>query len=177
MSVSLPEDIMKWLKLVAQLRGTTPDQLAAEIIRIFRGIWMSGYEYGRGEQAVMPTPTPSAAKIDLSIIVHGQGEIVELREGARGLKIKDFNNISLHIYGDEILETTSRQVGGERIYITAPRRHEDIKYCHIVSLDEREIKSKKFPKSRKISLKRPRDVRKIEIYYGKKALYIILLKP
>jgi len=48
--LDLPEDVVEWLELVAKLRGSTPDRVATEVLRMFRTIWMSGYDYGRGIQ-------------------------------------------------------------------------------------------------------------------------------
>ena len=37
---------MNWLRLVAELRGAKPEEVATEFLRLLQNIWMDGYQYG-----------------------------------------------------------------------------------------------------------------------------------
>ena len=169
MELELPDDVVEWLELVAKLRGVTPDRVATEVIRIFREVWMSGYDYGRGFK--LPE------KINLTLVVHGQGEFVELKEYAAGTKIGNFDNISLFIIGDVIKESKSRIVGRKTINITVPKKYRGMyKNFHVISLSNRRILfSRNIPSTNKLKFDRPTNVREICVCFGEKAVYVFLV--
>jgi hypothetical protein len=162
---------MNWLRLVAELRGAKPEEVATEFLRLLQNIWMDGYQYG----SITTTETYNKTTgTIISIVVSEDGTVQQIKTDKIGEKVLDLGSTQIYIQGDQIEKTEEKPITTKTLTIRGPPGQP----YTVIKLDEHKILTKrKFPNSGKTRIAPPKTTGNARILYGKKGTYILLLAP